>query len=137
MRPTQEEKVCMRYALRCRKNLNFIDKLKFKYFSNNQTSENKSFQQLWSDDGLRDYGNEYWHRGLFTKDQKIDCIQKWVNTLYSTEINVHELFAGINKELLDQLDSYMKKNPGVRVSMQKAENIIPEKIDTLYGNYKS
>jgi hypothetical protein len=134
MKQSKNEKYCIKYALRFRKDLRLSSKIRMSYF-NNETSETKSFEQFWSDFGLRDYGQDFWNRGQFNKEQKLNCLQAWVDNLYIEKIIISDLYKEIEKEMLIQLDKFMKENPGVRINMSKVENVIPERIDLKYGNY--
>lgn len=132
MKPTEKELKCIKYARR-------FYKIPFwhKYFHKNEyeVSDLKTFEQLWSDFGLRDYGSNYLHRGPFRKEEKIKCLQYWVVNLYSVDIDIYKWYNEIRVDLINQLTKFYEKNPGCRIQMQKAEDLIIEKIELKFGQY--
>lgn len=131
-KPSEQELKCIKYAERFYKK-SLISNL----FVNTQyvVDEKAFFSQLWSDYGLRDYGPGYMHRGPFQKRDKIKCIEFWVATLYGKNIEIESWLDEIENKLKTQARLFYQNNPSVHIQMQKAENLIIDKIDEVFGSY--
>ena len=132
MKPTKKELSCIKYASKSYKIPMWIRLFKNPIYV---VSELKSFGQLWSDYGLRDYGNGFLNKVPFRKEDKIKCLQHWVEALYSRKIEIKKWYNEIDERLTEQLIKFYQNNPGCRIQMQKAEDLIIEEIEKKYGNY--
>jgi hypothetical protein len=139
MSPTVKELNCIRFAQQFypKKKPTFFEKLFGKRTDNTNysVSSDKTFFQFWSDYGLRDYGVNYLHRGGFTKEQKIACIKFWVKELYSKEADIKQLLDSIQEDLIRERQKWMKENPGGHISMSDPIDVLPQKIDKMFGKY--
>lgn len=133
IKPSERELKCIKYAERFYKK-SIIGN--FFYRKNYMVDGRGCFSQLWSDYGLRDYGSEYLNRGPFSKNEKVKCIEFWVATLYDNNTNITTWIAEIEEDLRNQAILFYQSNPGVHIQMQKAENLIIDKIDEALGFYK-
>jgi len=55
--------------------------------------------------------------------------------LYSRKIEIKKWYNEIDERLTEQLIKFYQNNPGCRIQMQKAEDLIIEEIEKKYGNY--
>jgi hypothetical protein len=111
--------------------------LKEIYSLDQNVSEIKTFSQLWDDKGLRDYGREWWKYSGYTKEEQRRCIYKWFEILYNRDSSVLDnLVSIIEEEQTASIRRMYADNPGLRISMDSMESILPERIDTLFGEYK-
>lgn len=110
-----------------------IEKTKISY----DVSENKSFLQLWSDKGLRDYGLAHMDRGPFSYSEKFYCISEWVKILYDENFDLKQL----EKEIKDNQvrlvrEFYNTHSSGSHITPANPIDLIPFEIDKIFGNYK-
>jgi len=127
MGPSDKELTCINYAKQF-----YHDGKTVNY----QVSEMKSFSQLWSDFGLRDYGSRYWGRGKFKREDKLTCIEYWVKTLYDIELDIKKFESEIEQELQAERLEMMKEDPSGSVSMIDAVDAMPLRIDEKFGLYE-
>jgi len=145
MKPLQKELKCINFAKQfCSKpktSKNIFQKLfgnkTIKKENEYEVSTIKTFTQLWSDFGLRDFGVEYCIRGFFNRENKLDCIKFWVKELYEVDIDIIKLEEEIKRKLIKSRQEIMKNNPGISgVIMAEPVDEIPEEIDFLFGYYE-
>ena len=96
----------------------------------------KTFEQLWSDFGLRNYGINYWHRGIFTDEQKMECLAYWAHELYPFPIDLKQLEREIAAMFVQRRKAYYEKNPNGHITTAEPINCIPREIDKRYGPYE-
>lgn len=142
MKPTRNEIICIEYARNYypQPQLTWWDKLlgrKEDIFNAEEqdVSELKTFTQLWSDFGLRDFGIEYLHRGRFDRNDKLACIKMWVKILYKNKIDIDELQKKIIERNNLSRRNMATKNPGLRFSYPDVIDSIPTEIDKLVPQY--
>ena len=140
MSPSNKELKCIVFAQQFypKKKLKFFEKIfgRKEESRNYSVSSNKSFFQLWSDYGLRDYGVSYLNRGRFTEEQKITCITFWVKELYSKDMDVKQLLDTIQQDIIQERQKWMKENPGGHISMSEPIDILPQRIEEIFRSYE-
>jgi hypothetical protein len=104
--------------------------------SNYNVSPNKTFVQLWSDFGLRDYGVDFWHRGAFSEEEKMECLANWVHELYPFLINLVEMEQELIVRASERRKQYYEKNPNGHIMISDPLDIIPSELDRRYGAYE-
>lgn len=98
-------------------------------------STNKTFSQLWSDYGLRDYGVNYIHRGRFSTDSKRLCIIEWVKILFESDIDINS----IEENIIDRnrkTKIEMHKKGVSAIVMSKPIDQMDNEIDKIFGIYQ-
>ncbi|WP_300435948.1 hypothetical protein [Christiangramia sp.] len=94
-------------------------------------SKNKTFAQLWKDHGLAaNYSVDIMQR----YNDKTTCIKFWAETLYSHEIDIE----GIHDSIIKERTKFAEETKGTGLRMIYADpiDVVPNKIDEMYGNYK-
>lgn len=100
-------------------------------------SENKSFLQLWSDKGLRDYGLAHMHMGTYNYKEKFYCLSEWVKILYDEKFDLKQLEMEIRERQIRHVrEFYETHSPGSHVTPANPVDLIPFEIDKIFGNYK-
>ena len=98
-------------------------------------STNKTFSQLWSDYGLRNYGIEYIHRGKFSADSKLLCIKEWVKILFESDIDINSLEEVIiDRNRKTKIE--MHKKGCSAIVMAKPIDLMDNEIDNIFGIYQ-
>ncbi len=103
--------------------------------TNYEVSENKSFLQLWSDKGLRDYGLGYMENGPYSYEDKFYCLSEWVKILHDDKFDLKILETEIHKKQVERANYRSKNNPSVRITLANPIDLIPFEIDKIFGNY--
>jgi hypothetical protein len=110
-----------------------IEKSKISY----DVSENKSFLQLWSDKGLRDYGLAHMHMGPYNYKEKFYCLSEWVKILYDEKFDLKQLEMEIrDRQIRHVREFYETHSPGSHITPANPVDLIPFEIDKVFGNYK-
>lgn len=111
------------------------EELKSKYLFDYEISDTKSFEVLWDTKGLRDWGVGFYHL-KFTDDDKLDCLKFWCKTLYSIEEQqFNELMDGIRNRIAISRRKFYEEHPNEHISMASPIQLLPEEIQTKFGNY--
>lgn len=100
-----------------------------------EVSEHKSFLQLWSDHGLRDFGIGYTEHGRYNKKEKLQCLSEWIKILYASEIDLEEFVEQVGKHNREKIREYIRENPGIHVTLADPIDLAIFEIDRLFGNY--
>lgn len=142
MKPNKLEAECIEFA---RKFYNKPNKSLFKkLFSPSEPEFNvddcivsniKTFHQLWSDFGLRDYGVNYFHRGRFSDENKRICLIRWCSILYPNKVDVVDLEQFLIQKNSEKRKAYIAENPGGRIILQNPLDQIPELVDKVSNSY--
>lgn len=100
-------------------------------------SENKSFLQLWSDKGLRDYGLAHIDNGPFSYKEKFYCLSEWIKILYDENFDLKQLEMEIRERQIRHVrEFYETHSPGSHVTPANPVDLIPFEIDKMFGKYK-
>jgi hypothetical protein len=143
MKPTIKEIKCIEFARQfytTPTKLSFIKNIFGKkqdlFIAKEQTvSTNKTFSQLWSDYGLRNYGIEYIHRGKFSADSKLLCIKEWVKILFESDIDIFSLKSEIiDRNTRTKIEMHKKGISGI--VMADPIDQMDNEIDKIFGVYQ-
>ena len=139
MKPTEKELECILFAKRfLRSDFNILlqeSKEEIARSITFEVSEKKTFEQLWGDHGLRNYGINYMHRGFFTEEDKRECIRYWVKVLYPFQIDTDEIEKEITTSNAERYKQNLKEYPNRRISFAKSIDCVPNALDRKYGDY--
>jgi hypothetical protein len=110
--------------------------LKKTYELDYETSTIKSFEQLWDDKGLRDWGMTHMHLTGFTNEDKMNCISEWFSILYNKDKSELEvLVSKIRERIQKTISDYYTTNPKGHITPIEIVQALPQEIDKTYGNY--
>lgn len=98
-------------------------------------SPDKSFSRFWSDFGLRDYGMDYWHRGIIPEEKKRECIRYWVQVLYPFEIDIEAIEKEILQSSIERHKLFYEKYPNGHIRLASTIDSLPQELDKRFGNY--
>ena len=135
MKPSESElkaiKISEDYYNKERKS--FLKKLLLKKFSfeNYETPDLKNLFSLWQKFGLKNSANK-----LFSKEEKLECIDKWHKILYNNNFDIVADYHLKDKEFGAQARKVIKENPGVHFNwiLPSPENYLNENQSEI-GNY--
>lgn len=113
-----------------------FEEVKAHYANNYNVCGDKTFSNLWDTKGLRNYGVNYWNNISVANEDLLLCQQFWFCTLYDkSEAAFDALVQSIKEEISASMRKFLKENPGSFVSPADPHQMVPEKIDLIYGNY--
>ena len=113
------------------------EELKSKYLIDYEISDLKSFELFWDSKGLRDWGVGFYHL-KFTNEDKLECLRFWCKTLYQIEEeHFNKLIEGAKDRIAISRQKFYAENPNGHISMASPIQILPEEIQTKFGNYNS
>ena len=130
MKPNIRELKCIEYRQELLEPDPFIRSVRLKSEEeierDSKVSREKTFSQLWEDQGIQKIGVEYY-------DMKQKCMQKWVEILYDIDLDLEKL---VQEEIEEQV-AYRKKlsKSGIRLNLAHPIDLLPEKIDEFLGSY--
>jgi len=131
MEPNQRELKCIEYVRNILEPDPFLQSLKMedpedKLGNLTSVSPIKTFSQLWKDRGLDKHGIAF----FFKKQQ---CMQEWVEILYSSDLDLEEM---VQKELKEQTEYRAElSKSGIRLNLTPPVDLLPGKIDEIFGAY--
>lgn len=102
---------------------------------NYNVSENKSFIQLWSDKGLRDYGITHMDEGPYSYEEKFFCLSEWIKILYDEDFDLKKFEKEIREREQMRMKEYLHKNPDIFITPADPIDLIPFAIDSIFGEY--
>ncbi len=139
MKPTEQEIECILFAKRyLRSDINILlyeSKVEIEQHITFDVSEKKTFEQLWGDHGLRNYGINHMHRGFFSDEQKRECIKYWVKVLYPFHINTDEIEQDLVAQAVARWKRYYREHPNGHISIASSIDCLASELDKRYGNY--
>ena len=111
------------------------DAMHNQYLIDYNVSEIKSFEVLWDTKGLRDWGVGFYHL-KFTDDDKLGCLRFWCKTLYEMEEQqFNDLIDSIKNKIAISRQKFYVENPNGHITMASPIQLLPNEIQTKYGNY--
>jgi hypothetical protein len=106
------------------------------YARNNQVFGDKTFSHLWDTKGLRNYGIGYLNNVSVSENEIIACQQFWFCLLYDKNAEEFDaLLKRVRNEIHETIKSFHDEHPGGHFSPLDRYQLIPKKIDLLYGAY--
>ncbi|TXB66178.1 hypothetical protein FRY74_06290 [Vicingus serpentipes] len=130
MKPSIKELECIRIAKKFKPKRNKL--LTFFKHENIDVSSIKTFSQLWRDHGL---GYGFFTLNDKAVEEKIKCINLWVQVLYTESIDVCELIDKIKKDNIKSKIKFEKDNPGGHQLMQNPIDSLILTIDNMIQPY--
>jgi hypothetical protein len=139
MKPTEKELECILFAKRyLRSDINILLHESKEEIAQNITfdvSEKKTFEQLWGDHGLRDYGINHMHRGIFNDESKRECIKYWVEVLYPVKIDTDEIEKDLVARAVERWKRYYQEHPNGHIRIASSIDNLPYELGKRYGDY--
>ncbi len=131
MKPNSRELKCIEYRQELLDPDPFIRSVRLRseeeIARDSTVSSNKTFSQLWNDHGIHKIGVTFY-------DMKQKCMQRWVEILYNSDLDLEEL----NQKEIEEQVAYREElsKSGIRLNLAHPVDLLPEKIDSMLGTYK-
>ena len=107
------------------------------YLIDNEVSETKTFEQLWNDKGLRDWGIGYMQYSGYSESEQLSCLKYWFVSLYNkTENDFDDYYNKVLKRINEGRRKFYQENPNGHISMASPIQLLPAEFDKMFGNYK-
>ena len=128
MKPNSRELKCIEYRQEVLEPDPFIRSVRLKSEEeierDSTVSKEKTFSQLWEDQGIHKIGVEYY-------DMKQKCMQKWVEFLYNSDLDLEEII----QEMINEQSKTRELNPGLRINFGSPVDSLPDLMDKHFGPY--
>lgn len=115
-----------------------IEELRQLYRIDHEVSTNKSFEELWSQKGIKTWGLQGLpSRGISEEDQ-MKCIAVWFEVLYDRDVDqLLDLVNEIEQRTRQSVSDFNESNKGTRYRITPISTVqaLPSEIDQAFGNY--